>query len=177
MAVLSLLVTGCTAEISDSSAAYFAAHRPAAVSSVPPVDAGVLAPRAAAGRGPVSRPDLGLSPGAIAEGDVTLVCKQPKRVHTPIPYLEQKAIFDAYKIAYPKDAKKYGLDYLIPIDLGGKPVAANIWPAAHKGIGFHEKQRLNSRLRELVCQGTVPLDKVQQQLVSDWYLLWLQYGA
>jgi hypothetical protein len=93
-----------------------------------------------------------------------------------VPYLETAAVLAAYKIPS-QDAGQYGLDYLVPLDLGGSTSQANLWPASTKGIGYHEKETLNVRLHTLVCQGQLPLGQVQQELIADWYSLWLRYGS
>ncbi|MGH7749201.1 MAG: hypothetical protein ACREQ5_31215, partial [Candidatus Dormibacteria bacterium] len=129
-------------------------------------------------RGPIARPDPGKTPGAIAVHDVSAVCRLPRHIHNRIPVPEQKAVFNAYGLQYPGMTSKYALDYLVPIPLGGAPVAANLWPAeSQKGVGFHQKEQLNAKLRVMVCEGRIPLATVQQQIVTDWYSLWYQYVA
>ena len=169
---------GCTSQIDDTSAPYFngqpAATTPGA-SSIGPGAGDPAGPGAAPG-GPVSRPDPSLTPGVVAVTDVTALCKQSRRTRDAMPVAEQAAVFTEYKITVPKE-KKYALDYLVPIDLGGSPVERNIWPASRTGIGFHEKAKLDVLLRTDVCQGVVDLATVQKQMQTDWYTLWLQYGA
>jgi hypothetical protein len=124
----------------------------------------------------VARPNPRLTPGVVAVRDVAAVCQQPKRARAPVPFGQQQAILTAYGITA-QDAKKYALDYLVPLQLGGATVNANLWPAATRGFGFHEKQQLNARLRILVCRGEVPLADAQRDIAADWYVEWLLYGA
>jgi len=174
--MLGLVVTGCS---SDVSAPFFAKTPPSPVARV--LQTGLQPPTPSPGgplarSGKISRPDPTKTPGAIAETDVVTVCKQP-RVHEQVPREMQTAVFGAYNIPFPRDATKYGLDYLVPIQLGGSPVAVNLWPVSRRGVGFPAKQTLNAKLRQLVCQGTLPLARVQKDIVADWYVLWLEYGA
>ena len=135
-----------------------------------PAGGGALAPAT----GAVSRPNPTLTPGAIATRSTADVCAMP---HTgqAIPAYVGKVVASEYGLVF--DPVRYDMDYLVPLDLGGANVYANIWPAATKGIGFHQKEQLNSRLRDLVCRGTLTLDDVQTTLESDWYTLYLRYGA
>lgn len=133
--------------------------------------------------GPVDRPDPKLTPGAVAITDLTAVCRLPKRVHAAftlrdplISLAVQQAVFSEYSIP-PAKAAHYGLDFLVPLQLGGANVRANIWPIADThGVGFREKEILNIRLHVLVCERQMPLDQAQRAVVSDWVNLWLRFG-
>jgi len=177
-AILAALTVSCApTESGDPSAPYFPTSRPTAPAT-PVVDPAATLPAAAgvAPRGPVARPNPTLTPGVVAVRDVTAICQQPKRTRAAIPFAQQQAIFNEYGISA-QDSHKYGLDYLVPLQLGGATVNANLWPAAMRGIGFHEKQQLNARLRILVCRGEMPLAQAQQGIAADWYVLWLRYGS
>jgi hypothetical protein len=127
--------------------------------------------------GPVSRPNPSLTPGAVAQHDVTVICQDSKRsTHPPIPSSWDQAIFGEYNIAQ-KDQGRYRFDYLVPLQLGGANALPNLWPVTERSIGFHEKERLNARLRIAVCQGEVPLAQAQHDIAADWYTLWTKYGA
>lgn len=133
--------------------------------------------------GQVDRPDPKLTPGAVATTDLAAVCRLPKRVHAAFTLRDpliapamQQAVMSEYNIA-PSRAMHYGLDFLVPLQLGGANVRANIWPIsdAH-GVGFREKQILNIRLHVLVCERQMPLDQAQKAVASDWVNLWLRFG-
>jgi hypothetical protein len=173
--LLALLVAGCGGP-ADPSASFFptkklAAAPPAAVDSNfslpvggPPIP-----------RGSISRPDPQLTPGAVATHDLNMVCQGVKHPRAPISAIDQQAVFAAYQITTKQN--RYSLDYLVPLQLGGAPVQANIWPVLNRGVGFHQKASLNSRLRFAVCRGDVPLDVAQKQIATDWFSLWLRYGS
>jgi hypothetical protein len=133
--------------------------------------------------GSIDRPDPKLTPGVVAITDLGAVCHLTKRVHTSFltrsPLMsaaDQQAVLAEYKIPAQK-ALHYGLDFLVPLQLGGANVRANIWPVstAH-GLGFREKEILNIRLHVLVCQRQLPLDQAQREIVTDWVKLWLKVG-
>jgi hypothetical protein len=185
LAVLSLVAASCT---DDPSAQYFPSGPPSSnqstaigVGTTADLSAGILATRLL--HGAVARPDLKVTPGAVAITDLTAVCHGSKRIpgqFTPLnpaisPSVRQ-AVFAEYNIPA-ANIKHYGLDFLVPLQLGGANVEANIWPASTShGVGFHEKQVLNIRIHELVCQGAVPLAQAQKGIAIDWVKLWLDFG-
>jgi hypothetical protein len=173
--VLSLGITGCA---SDVSAPYFATTPPTTIAHV--AGSGLQlpstgSPLARLHHGSVPRPKPALTPGAIAVTDDATVCSQSRRTRDPITDATKKAVLAAYGIPYSRH-NQYSFDYLVPLDLGGAPVAANLWPL-RRNTGFHEKLQLNARLRYLVCRGELPLAKVQKPIITDWYALWVQYAA
>jgi hypothetical protein len=185
LAIVLLVGASCT---DDPSAQYFPSRAPA-INQSPAIDAGTTADLSAgllATRllhGAVARPDPKLTPGAVATTDLTTVCHGSKRI--PYQFLPlnpmispsaRQAAFAEYNIAVANE-KHYGLDFLIPPQLGGANARANIWPAsASHGVGFHEKEVLNIRIHELVCQGAIPLAQAQKDIATDWVKLWLQFG-
>jgi hypothetical protein len=62
---------------------------------------------------------------------------------------------------------QYEEDHLIPLELGGHPTdPRNLWP--QPGASPNEKDRIENRLRDLVCAGTVPLARAQAAIAADW---------
>jgi hypothetical protein len=176
--LVAALLAGACSVGGDPSAPYFPKTKP--VASTPlPIDASLNVPAAplVTAMGPVSRPNSRVTPGVIASHDVAAICSgASKSVHPTIPAAWDVAVFGGYGIAA-KDEGKYRLDYLVPLTLGGGDAVANLWPVTLRPVGFHEKARLNARLRLAVCQGEVPLDQAQHDIVADWYTLWVRYGA
>lgn len=184
--VFVILSTGCT---NDPSAQYFV-DRPAATPP-PVIDSSAGATVAAHAQmtlhGPVSKPNPALTPGAVATKSTATVCSSSRKVvaafsprNPAVSLADQQTVFANYKIAAPLQGH-YGLDYLVPLQLGGANVTANIWPVmivgSRRGAGFREKQVLNIRLHVLVCHGEMPLAQAQESVASDWVKLWLIYGA
>ena len=176
LSLLTMLVAGCSVQLKDSSAPYFPTSPPAESLAPLPVTAALSEGARNSVIGPVSQPNPSLTPGAVASTDVAAICASPSHVTVTIPAAEEAAVYAAYNLPYPPDPSKYALDELVPLTLGGANVEGNLWPASMRPIGFHEKQQLNAKLRTLVCEGVLPLNLVQQDLMSNWYLLWLRYG-
>jgi hypothetical protein len=133
--------------------------------------------------GSVARPNPRLTPGAVASTDLTVLCRQSRhapRISQANPLLsvsEQDAIYKSYRVA-PNRIKRYSLDFLVPLQLGGAVTPANVWPISlTRGMGFVEKQRLNVRMHILVCHGEMPLAEAQKRMAEDWVALWVRYGA
>lgn len=58
-------------------------------------------------------------------------------------------------------------DHLVPISLGGAPSdSSNLWP--QPGGAPNTKDTLESKIRRLVCKGTVPLAEAQTAIATDW---------
>lgn len=172
-----LLTTGCATRSTDPSAPYFPTARPSPQPSAAVVAGGRLPQAAPVGnRGPVSRPNQQLTPGAVASRDQATVCRTVRASRPPVSNAVQATIFAEYHIT-PQQAHHYRLDYLVPLRIGGAAVPANLWPVATRGTGFLAKKKLNARLRSLVCHGVLPLTQAQQQVASDWYALWVKYAA
>lgn len=178
--LISLLAAlpACSSHPPDPSAPYFTA-----ASAAPGMTADadlVSAPGTGAGalpaKGPVSRPNSIITPGGAVTTDVTTVCHQPKHVRHAVPFALQQAVFARYHISSAQ-THHYAIDYLIPLELGGSTTVANLWPAAVRGNGFHEKQQLTQRLRTLVCRGSLPLTRAQDGVASDWFAMWLAYAG
>jgi hypothetical protein len=187
LAVVALLSSGCAA---DPSAQFFSADRPAV--TPPPGNglgaaAGITARQQGALKGPVARPDAKLTPGAIASKSNAVVCAGDRKVvkafsprNPVVSAIDLQAVFAAYRIPVAQQLH-YGIDFLVPLQLGGGNVRANMWPMVivsnNRGAGFHEKEVLNIRLHVLVCHGQMQLADAQKQVATDWVTLWLKYGA
>jgi len=127
-------------------------------------------------KGPVSMPRPALTPGAVTTTDANVVCNLSPRAKAPsMPFALQTAVFDEYGYTTPSAQHKYILDYLVPYDLGGAAVQANIWPAAIRGTGFYQKIQTDHILREMVCRRTITLAQAQRALETNWYAAWLRY--
>jgi hypothetical protein len=188
-AVLAALVIISASCVSDPSAAYFPASQPGANHPAPgpnpsAAKGDVSATTVLVPHGPLARPDPNLTPGAVATTDLATVCHQSKRArgvygqkNALISPGDQQAILDAYKIPAPQ-AKHYGFDFLVPLQLGGANARPNIWPVSMThGVGFREKYVLNVRMHVLVCHGEMPLDQAQRAMANDWIKLWMRYGS
>ena len=71
---------------------------------------------------------------------------------------------------------EYEVDHLVSLELGGANDEANLFPeAALPRPGFHEKDRLEDRLHELVCDHALSLGAAQQMIRTDWVKTYRRY--
>lgn len=60
-------------------------------------------------------------------------------------------------------------DHLVSLELGGSNSRANLFPeAASPRPGAHEKDRLENRLHDEMCDGRITMRHAQKLIVGDW---------
>ena len=63
----------------------------------------------------------------------------------------------------------YEIYRLIPLELGGSNSIKNLWPESHRTAwNAQVKDRLESKLHELVCDGKIDLKTAQPAIASNW---------
>jgi hypothetical protein len=126
--------------------------------------------------GGISLPDARLTLGAVSTTDANDVCgSQPRAARPPVSATVQTAVYDEYGDTSPSALHKHTLDWLVPYNLGGADVQANIWPVAIAGTGFYQKIETDDILRQLVCRRDLTLVQAQKALETSWYSAWLRY--
>ena len=128
----------------------------------------------ARGHGPLSLPDPGCTPGALSPavnpGTLsTTICRsgytETVRPSESITEREKEASLRSYGDSGPLHLFEY--DHLVPLELGGAPNdPRNLWP--EPGGTPNPKDKVENRLRELVCDGRVPLAVAQRAIARDW---------
>lgn len=75
------------------------------------------------------------------------------------------------------DGKRYEVDHLISLQLGGSNELANLWPQANytKPYNAHMKDALENRLHALVCKGAIDLKTAQDAISTDWIASYDRY--
>ncbi|MGZ6668117.1 MAG: HNH endonuclease signature motif containing protein [Solirubrobacteraceae bacterium] len=62
------------------------------------------------------------------------------------------------------------IDHIVSLELGGSNAIANLYPEEAtlpaNAPGFHIKDRLENKLHDLVCDGTMTLRSVQRQIAE-----------
>jgi hypothetical protein len=137
---------------------------------------GLLAITAPAYAADPIRPDPNLTPGAVLTTDLTKIC-QPgytKTVRHTSGKLKHR-IYIEYGIQ-PQE-EHYEIDHLIPLELGGADVRANLWPESYdtQPWNAHVKDRLENFLHEEACAGRIPIEQAQQQIAEDWIAEYRRY--
>jgi hypothetical protein len=75
------------------------------------------------------------------------------------------------------DATKYELDHLIPLALGGHPrKPENLWLQPWDGEwGARVKDRLEVKLKAMVCRGAISLERARRAIAVDWIAAFKSY--
>jgi Excalibur calcium-binding domain len=126
-----------------------------------------------------ANPDHRCSPGAYYSGlTKAVICSPSFRTGSVrnVPESEKFAVEREYGLA----AKHYGrtleIDHIVSLELGGSNNIANLYPeeARFKGRlpGYHVKDKLENKLHDLVCAGSLKLRAVQRQIASNWQALY-----
>ena len=123
-------------------------------------------------------PDRGMTPGGVASTDATKVCKRAYVKNLkPVPPTVVTQVYKEYGIQHP-DPSDYEIDQLVSLDLGGSNDIFNLWPQSTRTKPWNAalKNRLEKRLRQLVCSGKLSLLEAQSALATDWtaaYKRWI----
>jgi anti-sigma factor RsiW len=121
-------------------------------------------------------PIASLTPGATWDVSPQELCNGIEREQRPIPVdLRQQVLHDyQMETVSPDD---YELDYLITPELGGAPVARNLWPQRYTSRVWNArvKDQLERLLPRLVCDQRVALDTAQRDIAADWIAAYKKY--
>jgi hypothetical protein len=132
-------------------------------------------------------PDPKLTPGAV-NPDVTqqtietTICVRgwTRLVRPPESYSEPLKREQIAEYGYSdRRLRDYEEDHLIPLELGGAPTdPRNLWPEPHEASGdwgSYAKDRLESRLNDLVCSGALPLETARAAIAANWIDAYRRY--
>ena len=133
-------------------------------------------------------PDPALTPGAtnpaITQANIhSTICRRgwTRTVRPPEAYTERlkRAQIRAYGYR-DRRLRDYEEDHLIPLELGGAPASPkNLWPEPHVvegGWGSYRKDRLENRLRWLVCRGRLRLATARRRIATNWINVYRRYA-
>ncbi len=122
-----------------------------------------------------SKPNPRLTPGDALNVTAGDLCKPGQaEIEGKISVRVKSQVFDRYGIH--GDLIGYHVDHLIPLELGGSNSLKNLWPQPLAGEWTRlTKNRLEHRLRKLVCSGALDLKVAQQEIARDWIGAYNQY--
>jgi hypothetical protein len=133
----------------------------------------LLAPRTKTGGcrlGP--NPDPRCSPGATYSGlTKAVICSPTFRTSTirNVPDSEKFAVEDEYGMTPGHYGNTLEIDHIVSLELGGSNDIANLYPEkANAHPGYHVKDKLENRLHELVCLGSMALRGAQDGIATNW---------
>ena len=126
-------------------------------------------------------PDRRCSPGAYYSKLTEAVICSPRFSTSTIRDVPQSEKFVVER-EYGKAATYYGrsveIDHIVPLELGGSNSIANLYfePGSGKA-NYHAKDRLENKLHDMVCSGSITLRKAQRQIATNWKTLYKKvYG-
>ena len=92
-----------------------------------------------------------------------------------VPQSEKDQVYQEYGISS-HAPNSYEVDHLISLELGGSNSISNLWPESYTGDwNAHIKDKLENKLHDLVCSGTLDLKSAQQQIATNWIGAYQQY--
>lgn len=124
-------------------------------------------------------PDRRCSPGAYSSRlTKAVICSSHFRTRN-IRRLEKSkkhAVEREYGLPAGYFANALQIDRIVPLRLGGSNSIANLFPEeyafADHAPGYAVKDRLDRRIRSLVCSGRMRLRTAQQRIAADWEKLY-----
>ena len=124
---------------------------------------------------PSFMPNPKLTPGATLDVPQKELCEHGfESSDRTIPITLKIQVADRYGIG--ADVAGYNVDHLIPVGLGGSNSLKNLWPQPLSGEwSYQKKNRLEARLRKMVCSGDLELKKAQQEIATDWVSSYKKY--
>jgi hypothetical protein len=116
-------------------------------------------------------PDPNLTPGSVRTTDVGEICSHGTRELRSWSRERDDRILAEYGLPLGPHPE-YEIDHLISLGLGGADDDANLWPEPRRSIeptlNAEAKDRLEYRLRELVCSGALDVREAQKMIAEDW---------
>lgn len=74
----------------------------------------------------------------------------------------------------------YEIDHLVPVCLGGGNDVSNLWPQPRRNIELkwnaEAKDRLETVLCDLVCDGLLDIGDAQEAIITDWIAAYHLYN-
>jgi hypothetical protein len=121
-------------------------------------------------------PDPKLTPGDVL--DVTpqdfCVSGYSSKVRD-VPQSVKDQAYQEYGITSHQPGQ-YEVDHLISLELGGSNSIRNLWPESYTGEwNAREKDKLENKLHELVCSGSLDMKTAQQAIATNWIAAYEKY--
>jgi hypothetical protein len=132
-----------------------------------------LAPATQPGNSPPQTivPDPVLTPGAVRTTDVAVICLHGTRQLRHWSRERDDRILVEYGLP-PGPHPDYEVDHLIPLGIGGADDDKNKWPEPRRSIeavwNAERKDKLEWKLRDLICARTIEAGAAQQAIAADW---------
>ncbi|MCW2900329.1 MAG: hypothetical protein JWO67_2594 [Streptosporangiaceae bacterium] len=144
-------------------------HSPGVVTDDEHLAPGQCHARTAAGGQPL--PDPACTPGAIdpavTQADIaTTICRSGYTATLRPPSSDTGRWKIRTYVFYGLDTSIGGENDLVPLELGGTNAASNLW--VESGSIPNPKDKVENRLHDEVCTGTLTLAAAQEAIATDW---------
>jgi hypothetical protein len=87
-----------------------------------------------------------------------------------VPDSERHAVEVEYGLAPRGYGSTLEIDHIISLELGGSNTIANLYP--ERAPGYSVKDKLENRLHQMVCSGSITLRAAQQDIAQNWQTLY-----
>jgi hypothetical protein len=118
-----------------------------------------------------ANPDRRCSPGAYySKLTMAVICASTLRTGPirNVPDSEKHQVEVEYGLAPRGYGSTMEIDHIVSLELGGSNDVANLFPEkANAHPGYHVKDTLENKLHDLVCDGTMALRTVQEQIAAN----------
>jgi len=123
----------------------------------------------------INVPNPNITPGEVITTNKHLVCmKGFSKMIRRTTYEMKRKTYQAYEI---RNTKANKIDHLVPLSLGGADSMKNIWPTDFntKNYTADDKDRLELKIRKLVCSGKMSVQKGQKLFMRNWQKAYDKY--
>jgi len=132
-------------------------------------------------------PSGGKTPGAVnpnvTQGNIhQTICVSgfTSTIRPPSSYttaLKVQQLHSGYAVNGDYNTGDYEEDHLISLELGGSPDdPRNLWPEPYSGAAnARVKDRLENKLHDLVCAGSITLKTAQRAIAGNWETAYVRY--
>jgi hypothetical protein len=126
-------------------------------------------------------PNPKLTPGAVRTTDKQDICSHGTRelrlynTNRNASRERYAHVLRSYNFAYQQTGKRPAieLDHLVPLGIGGADEENNLWPQPKEEAEL--KDKLEWRMRDLVCKENVPPEKLQREIKENWWSAYQRY--
>lgn len=120
-----------------------------------------------------------INPNVTQANIASTVCVSgwTKTIRPPASYTNKLKLQQMQRFGLTGNPHDYEEDHLISLEIGGNPTDPNnLWPQPWNGPhGAHRKDVLETKLKRLVCAGTITLAQAQHDIATDWVAAYRKY--
>jgi flagellar basal body-associated protein FliL len=114
-------------------------------------------------------PDPDCSPGEASNATIEMICTPGYSASVRnVSQATKDKVYRLYGVSN-HTVGQWEMDHIIPLELGGTNNIINLYPEpATPYPGFHQKDFVENYLHKLVCDGRMPLNIAQLEIVHNW---------